>query len=48
MEEVMPSEELRKEYVRSMTAHKGIQVICCSKHITLPAHRRQPQKPVPR
>ena len=27
MEEVMPSEELSKEYVRSITAHKGIQVI---------------------
>ena len=27
MEEVMPSEDLRKEYVRSVTSHKGIQVI---------------------
>ena len=31
MEEVMPSEELSKEYVRGVTAHKGIQVICSSK-----------------
>ena len=44
MEEVMPSEELSKEYVRSITAHKGIQVICCSKPKTLPI-RRQLQKP---
>ena len=38
MEEVMPSEELSKEYVRGVTAHKGIQVIRSSKP-KKPAHQ---------